>query len=93
VVAGSSYSNECVVFEQGARHTFAEAMGKNVANPTAMLLCSANMLKHAGLNRYSEMIRGSVEKVIRSGKVRTKDVGGQSTRSEFARAVIENIRH
>lgn len=54
---------------QGARHTFAEAMGKNVANPTAMLLCSANMLKHAGLDEYSELIKGAVFRVIKAGKV------------------------
>ena len=56
-------------FHQGARHTFAEGMGKNVANPTAMLLCAANMLSHAGLDNYSEMITSAVDRVIKSGKV------------------------
>lgn len=31
---------------QGARHPFAQAVGRNIANPTAMLLSSANMLRH-----------------------------------------------
>lgn len=31
---------------QGARHPFAQAVGRNIANPTAMLLSAANMLKH-----------------------------------------------
>ncbi|XP_018015956.1 isocitrate dehydrogenase [NAD] subunit beta, mitochondrial isoform X1 [Hyalella azteca] len=91
VVAGSSYSSHCVVFEQGARHTFAEGMGKNVANPTAMLLCSANMLKHAGLDQYSAIIKGAVDKVIKAGKVKTRDIGGYSKTSEFERAIIENL--
>lgn len=34
------------VFSQGARHPFAQAVGRNIANPTAMLLSSANMLRH-----------------------------------------------
>jgi len=34
------------VLFQGARHPFSQAMGRNIANPTAMLLSSANMLKH-----------------------------------------------
>lgn len=31
---------------QGARHPFALAVGRNIANPTAMLLSAANMLRH-----------------------------------------------
>lgn len=31
---------------QGARHPFAQAVGRNIANPTAMLLSAANMLRH-----------------------------------------------
>ncbi|XP_053945899.1 isocitrate dehydrogenase [NAD] subunit beta, mitochondrial [Anastrepha obliqua] len=91
VVAGASYSAETVVFEPGARHTFAEAVGKNVANPTAMLLCGAKMLRHVNLPTYSEMITNAVNKVLNDGKVRTKDLGGQSTTQDFTRAVIFNI--
>ncbi|XP_066999325.2 isocitrate dehydrogenase [NAD] subunit beta, mitochondrial [Anabrus simplex] len=88
VVAGASYSAECVVFEPGARHTFSEAVGKNVANPTAMLLCAAKMLSHVNLQFYGDMIRNAVSKVLKNGKVRTKDLGGQSTTNEFTYAVI-----
>ncbi|KAF5292432.1 hypothetical protein FQA39_LY13979 [Lamprigera yunnana] len=91
MVAGASYSSKCVVFEPGARHTFAEAVGKNLANPTAMFLCSANMLHHVNLPLYSEMIKNAVNKVLRDGKVRTKDVGGQSSTKDFTFAVINSI--
>ena len=33
------------MFEPGAKHTYDEAAGKNVANPTAALLASAKMLQ------------------------------------------------
>ena len=33
VVAGEAYSSDSVVFEPGARHSFSQAVGKNVANP------------------------------------------------------------
>lgn len=91
VVSGSSYSAECVVFEPGARHTFSEAVGKNVANPTAMLLCSSKLLRHVNLNSYSEMIRNAVEKVLKDGKIKTKDIGGQNSTQEFTYAVISNL--
>lgn len=91
VVSGASFSANAVVFEPGARHTFSEAVGKNVANPTAMLLCSSSLLHHINLQSYSRMIRRAVEKVILDGKVRTKDMGGQSSTQEFTGAVIYNL--
>lgn len=76
---------------QGARHTFAAGVGKNVANPTAMLLCAAKLLRHINLANYGEMIRNSVNKVLLDGKIRTKDIGGQSNTTEFTHAVIHNL--
>lgn len=92
VVAGASYSPECVVFEPGARHTYSEAVGKNVANPTAMLLCSTKMLRHVNLQYYGDMIGNAVNRVLKAGKVRTKDLGGQSTTQEYTYAVIANLK-
>ncbi|XP_063629900.1 probable isocitrate dehydrogenase [NAD] subunit beta, mitochondrial [Cydia splendana] len=88
VVAGASYSAECAVFEQGARHIFSGAVGKNIANPCAMLLCSANLLAHVNLHSYSKMIKNAINKVLVDGKVRTKDLGGQSTTKDFTYAII-----
>ena len=31
---------------QGARHTYAQMAGRNVANPTAMILAGVDMLEH-----------------------------------------------
>nr|CAD7442798.1 unnamed protein product [Timema bartmani] len=82
----------------GARHTFSEAVGKNVANPTAMLLCGAKMLNHVNLQYYGDMIRNAINRVLKAGKVnithfvKTKDLGGQSTTNEFTYAVIHNMR-
>jgi len=91
VVAGASYSANCVVFEPGARHTYSEAVGKNVANPTAMLLCASKMLRHINLHVWGDMIRNAIEKVLKDGKIKTKDVGGQSTTQQFTYAVINNL--
>lgn len=92
IVPGASYSADTVVFEPGARHTFSVAVGKNVANPTAMLLCGAKMLRHINLPQYSDQITNAIQHVLKAGKVRTKDIGGQSTTNEFTTAVIHNLR-
>merc|ERR1712098_1022210 len=57
LVAGEGYSQDCAVFETGARHSYQEVAGKNVANPAGMLLTSANMLDHAALGDHATRIR------------------------------------
>ncbi|NXD88424.1 IDH3B dehydrogenase, partial [Halcyon senegalensis] len=91
VVPGESYSAEYAVFEMGARHPFAQAVGRNIANPTAMLLTASNMLRHLNLEFHSNLIAEAVKKVIKGGKVRTRDLGGYSTTSDFVKSVIDHL--
>ena len=91
IVPGASYSTECVIYEPGARHTFGQAVGKNIANPTAMLLCSVKLLRHVNLHDYANLIQRSVEKVIKEGKVRTRDIGGYASTTDFTHAIISNM--
>uniref|UniRef100_A0A6I8QW33 Isocitrate dehydrogenase [NAD] subunit, mitochondrial n=1 Tax=Xenopus tropicalis TaxID=8364 RepID=A0A6I8QW33_XENTR len=91
VVPGESYSAEYAVFETGARHPFAQAVGRNIANPTAMLLSATNMLRHLNLEYHSNLISDAVKKVIKQGKVRTTDMGGYATSLDYTQAVISNL--
>lgn len=92
IVPGESYSNDVAIFEPGARHAFTTAAGRNIANPTAMLLSSANMLRHLNLPIYATRIETAVGKVIKAGKYRTKDIGGYCTQSDFFKAVLNNLQ-
>lgn len=93
IVPGESYSTDIAIFEPGARHAFATAAGKNIANPTAMLFCSANMLRHLNLPTYALQIENAVNKVIKAGKYRTRDIGGYCSQSEFFRAILNSLDH
>ncbi|XP_040576032.1 isocitrate dehydrogenase [NAD] subunit beta, mitochondrial [Lepeophtheirus salmonis] len=92
LVAAASYSSEVAVFEPGARHTFDEGVGRNVANPTAILLSTAKLLEHVGLDKHGAKIKEGVERVLKSEKVRTRDLGGYSSTNDFTSAVIANLR-
>merc|ERR1712080_376919 len=92
LVSGASYSADLAVFEPGAKHTFDVATGKNVANPTAALLATSKMLQHVGLHSDSRRLKEGVERVLRTGKVRTRDIGGYATTREFTQAVIKAVR-
>ncbi|ESO98976.1 hypothetical protein LOTGIDRAFT_158944 [Lottia gigantea] len=91
VVPGESYSHDVAVFEQGARHAYAEAVGKNIANPTATLLGACNMLKHIHLEYHSKLIEDAVHRVVKAGKVRTQDMGGYASTSDFTHAVVNSL--
>uniref|UniRef100_A0A1I8J3J7 Isocitrate dehydrogenase [NAD] subunit, mitochondrial n=1 Tax=Macrostomum lignano TaxID=282301 RepID=A0A1I8J3J7_9PLAT len=91
IVPGASYSHDCVIFESGARHPFAQAVGKDIANPTAMFLASANMLNHLNLPMHGRRIRQAVFRVLEAGKCQTRDLGGHARTSEFTYAVINNM--
>ncbi|KHN74593.1 putative isocitrate dehydrogenase [NAD] subunit beta, mitochondrial [Toxocara canis] len=69
-----------------------DRIAKQIANPTAMILCCANMLSHLHLKEYGHALRRAVEKVIAEGKIRTRDLGGYASTSDFAYAVIENFQ-
>jgi len=92
LVAGASYSAEVAVFEPGAKHTFDQAAGKGVANPTAALLASAKLLQHVGLEKDGIKLKKAVEKVIKNQKVRTRDLGGYATTRQFTQAVVESLK-
>ena len=91
LVAGEGYSQDAVVFEPGARHSYSGVAGKNVANPSAMLLCAANMLEHASLDQHAASIRSAVHQVLAEGRVRTQDLGGQAGTRQFTAAVVQRL--
>src|SRR6266571_5682794 len=67
--------------------------GKNVANPTAIILSAAMMLRHIGEGRAAADIEQAVLVTLESG-VRSSDMVGSakpSTTTQFAQAIISNL--
>ncbi len=75
--------------------TAPDIAGKNIANPTALLLSGFSMLRHLGLMEKSNMIENALLYTLESG-VHTGDFGDKSVASlsttEFANAVISNFK-
>ena len=91
LVPGANFGREYSVFEPGCRHVGLDIKGKNTANPTAMILSSTMMLRHLGLNDYADKISKATYDVIAEGKVRTNDIGGTSSTTEFTEAIINKL--
>jgi isocitrate dehydrogenase (NAD+) len=90
------YEPKAVMAE--APHGTAPALkGKDVANPTAMILAAAAVLHYAaelGHGQADAASRAIYESVLETSAtgVRTPDLGGSSTTSEFTSEVISRVR-
>ena len=81
---------DCAIFE--AVHGSApKHAGKNDANPTALMLSAAMMLRHLGETEAAGRIESAVLALLRGGVKVTYDLGGGLGTSEFADAVIAEM--
>jgi isocitrate dehydrogenase (NAD+) len=90
VVPGANMGADCAVFE--AVHGSApDIADKNLANPTALLLSGLMMLDHIGERQRAERIRAALARVLSEGTVRTHDLGGHASTTEFTDAVCREV--
>jgi isocitrate dehydrogenase (NAD+) len=66
--------------------------GKNIANPTALLLSSLLMLQHLGEIQIADKIFKALTTVLMKKETRTPDLGGTATTQGFAQAIIDELR-
>ena len=91
VVPGANLGTDIAVFE--AVHGSAPDIAmKNLANPTALLLSGLMMLDHIGERDRSEKIRRALEAVLTAGEIRTRDLGGTASTTEFTDAICARIQ-
>jgi isocitrate dehydrogenase (NAD+) len=90
VVPGANIGPDCAVFE--AVHGSApDIANKNLANPTALLLSALMMLDYIGELEASQRIRAALGSVLTEGQVRTRDLGGTATTTEFTEAICKKL--
>jgi tartrate dehydrogenase/decarboxylase / D-malate dehydrogenase len=65
--------------------------GKGIANPLAAILSVRLMLDHFGHAQAAAAIQNAVAAVLRAGKVRTPDLGGNATTTQMAEAVLTSL--
>lgn len=91
VVSSASFGPKHMMFEPGTRTSGNNLTGKNIANPTSLILASSNMLRTLGLPRFGNVIYHAVLDVYKEGKHLTKDVGGNTSTTDFTKRVVERI--
>lgn len=90
VAQGANIGCECAVFEP-VHGSAPDIKGQNKANPTALLICAVNMLKHIGENDCAKRIEKALYSVIEQGEVLTQDLGGNASTTEFTQEIIKKL--
>jgi len=89
VVPAANLGREIGVFE--AVHGSApDIAGQGLANPTALLLSGLLMLRHIGEGPMADRIMKALGATLESG-VRTRDLGGTASTTEFTEAICRNL--
>ncbi|HEU4919167.1 MAG TPA: isocitrate/isopropylmalate family dehydrogenase [Candidatus Limnocylindrales bacterium] len=90
VAPGANIGTEAAVFEpvHGSAPKYA---GQDKANPTALILSGALMLRHLGYPDAADRVERAVRDVIAEGRTVTYDLGGTAGTRAFADAIIERL--
>jgi isocitrate dehydrogenase (NAD+) len=90
LAAGANLGWEYAVFEP-VHGSAPDIAGRGVANPVAMILSGAMLLRHLGERARADSVERAVDAVLADGEVRTSDLGGTSTTDEVAAAVAKAL--
>jgi isocitrate dehydrogenase (NAD+) len=90
LAAGANLGWEYAVFEP-VHGSAPDIAGRGVANPIAMILSSAMLLRHLGERDRAASVEAAVDRVLAEGEVRTADLGGASSTDQVAAAVAKAL--
>jgi isocitrate dehydrogenase (NAD+) len=90
VAPGANIGTEAAVFEpvHGSAPKYA---GLDKANPTAMILSGALMLRHMGYPDEAARLETAVRDVIAEGTATTYDLGGSTGTAAFADVIVDRL--
>ena len=90
VAQGANIGLDCAVFEP-VHGSAPDIKGKNIANPTALLLSAIEMTKYLGEFEIAKKLEDALFKTLRDSRVLTKDLGGNAKTTEFRDEIIKNL--
>jgi isocitrate dehydrogenase (NAD+) len=90
LIPGANIGWEYAVFEP-VHGSAPDIAGRGVANPIAMILSGAMMLRHLGELAAAARVERAVDAVLGAGVTRTADLGGSSSTNEVAQAITAEL--
>ncbi len=92
IAAGGNINPEGISMFEPIHGSAPKYKDKSIANPTATILAGAMMLDCLGELKAAKAIEDAVEKVLSEGKVRSHDLGGDSSTIEVGDEVVKKLK-
>ena len=92
IAAGGNINPEGISMFEPIHGSAPKYKDKSIANPTATILAGAMMLDCLGESKVAKAIEDAVEKVLSEGKVRSRDLGGDSSTIEVGDEVVRKLK-
>jgi len=90
VAPGANIGDELAVFE--AVHGSApDIAGRDLANPIALMRSAILLLRWIGMYEEAERMGKAIRNVFVEQRIRTRDLGGEASTSQFTEAVVKVI--
>lgn len=90
-IAPSANVGEKLAVFEAVHGTAPDIAGKGLANPTALVLSGVLMLRFLGEQAAADRVEAAVRGVLADGKIRTGDLGGKSSTTEYTQAVLDRL--
>jgi 3-isopropylmalate dehydrogenase len=91
IAAGGNINPEGISMFEPIHGSAPDIAGKNISNPTATILAGAMMLDYLGETKVAKSIEDAVEKALSEGKVRSYDLGGDSSTEQVGDGVVKEL--
>jgi len=92
IAAGGNINPEGISMFEPIHGSAPKYKDKSIANPTATILAGAMMLDFLGEVKVAKTIEDAVEKVLSEGRVRSRDLGGNSSTEEVGDEVVKKLK-
>jgi isocitrate dehydrogenase (NAD+) len=87
---GANIGSDAAIFE-AVHGSAADIAGKGIANPLALLLAVGLMLEHIDQPGLANRLRTAIDQVLRRDRIRTPDLGGKASTSDFTQSIVRRI--
>ena len=92
LTSGRNLGPNYALFEPGTRNTGSNLVGKNIANPTAMLRAGVDLLRHLHLESHADVVEKGINKTLIVDKIHTSDLGGIHGTADVVNGVLEYVK-
>ena len=80
-----------IALAEAVHGTAPDIAGRDLANPTALLMSSVMLLRHINLGSHADKIESALLSTLSEGKYLTGDLGGTATTTAFTNEVCSKI--